>query len=86
MSEFEVTDGEEDDIFIGKHDDVLCEAMEDTNKWFQSWEKASTSNDGVDEINDSDAESCDSDSFHSLKNEEDDDEGSPRQVKRRYPE
>jgi hypothetical protein len=31
-------------------------------------------------------ESCDSDSFHSLDSEEDDDEGSPRRAKRRYPE
>jgi hypothetical protein len=86
LSEFKETNGEEDDIFLGKHDDVLCEAMDDTNKWFQSWEKASTSKDEVDEINDSDAESCDSDRFHSLDNEEDDDEWSPRQVKMRYPE
>jgi hypothetical protein len=78
-------DGEEEDIFIGKHDDVLREDREDTNKWFHSWEKA-TLKDGVDEIIDPDAKSCDSDGFHSLDSEEDDDEGSPRRVKKRYPE
>jgi hypothetical protein len=46
LSEFEVMDGEEEDIFIGKHDDVLREDREDTNKWFHSWEKA-TLKDGV---------------------------------------
>jgi hypothetical protein len=72
-------------IFIGKHDDVLCEAREDKNKWFHWWKKASTSKNGVDEINGPYADSCDSESFHNLDSEEDDDEGSPRRVNRRYP-
>jgi hypothetical protein len=85
LSDFEVTDGEEEDIFIGKPDDVLHEAKEDTNKWFHLWDKAGTSNIGVDDINDLDEESCDSDKFQSLDNEEEDSEGSPRQARRRYP-
>jgi hypothetical protein len=86
LSKFKARDGEEEDFFEAKQEDVLREARENTNKWFHSWEKASTSKIENEELNDPDQESRDNDSFHSLDSEEEDDEGSPRWVKRRYPE
>jgi hypothetical protein len=75
MSNFEVIDGEEEDIFIEKEDNVVREEREATNKWFRTWDKASTSKDGGDPINDLDAESNDSETFHSMDSEEEEDEG-----------
>jgi hypothetical protein len=34
LSDFDVTDGEEKDIFTEKDDDVIREVREETNKWF----------------------------------------------------
>jgi hypothetical protein len=34
LSDFEVTNGEEEDIFVSKLDDFLCKAKKNTNKWF----------------------------------------------------
>jgi hypothetical protein len=51
LSDFEVMDGEEDDIFVGKDENVIREARKDTNEWFQIWDKTGTSNIGVDDIN-----------------------------------
>jgi hypothetical protein len=75
MSDFEVTDGEEEYIFTEKEDNVVCEAREETNKWFRTWDKASTLKDGGDPINDLDAESDDSETFQSMDSEEEEDEG-----------
>jgi len=88
MSDFEVTYGEEEDIFTEKWDNVVREAREATNKWFRTWDKASTSKDGGDPINDLDAKSDDSETFHSMDSEEEEeDEGEgPRRRVRRYPE
>ncbi|XP_062150890.1 uncharacterized protein LOC133859491 [Alnus glutinosa] len=89
MSDFEVTNGEEEDIFTEKEDNVVREAREETNKRFRTWDKASTSKDGGDPINDLDVESDDSETFHSMdseeEEEEDEGEGPHRRV-RRYPE
>jgi hypothetical protein len=35
LSDFEVTDGEEEDIFFGNPNDVVHEVMDDSRKWFQ---------------------------------------------------
>jgi len=80
MSDFEVTDGEEDNI--------VREAREETNKWFRTWGMASTSNDGGDPINDPDAKFDDRETFHSMdsKEEEEDEGEGPRRRVRRYPE
>jgi hypothetical protein len=87
MSDFEVTDGEEEDILSEKGDNVVREVREEANKWFRMWDKASTSKDGGDPINDPDAESDDSETFHSMDSEEEEDEGEgPRRRVRRYPE
>jgi hypothetical protein len=52
---------------------------------FSRGKKVSTSKDEVDAINDPDAESYISETFHNMDSEEDDSEWSPRRVKR-YPE
>jgi len=87
MSDFEVTDGEEEDIFTEKGDNVVRKEREETNKWFRTWDNASTSKDEGDPINDPNAESDDSETFHSMDSEEEEDEGKgPRRRVRRYPE
>jgi hypothetical protein len=35
LSDFELTDGEEEDMFVEKEKDVLCEPKDDINTWFQ---------------------------------------------------
>jgi hypothetical protein len=53
---------------------------------FRTWDKASTSNVGGDPINDPDAEFDDSETFHSMDSEEEEDEGEdPRRRVMRYP-
>jgi len=88
LSDFEVTDGEgeEEDIFTESEENVLRQAREETSKWYQSWDKASTSKEGCDVINDPDDMSSNSETFGSMGSEEDDEgEHHPRRV-RRYPE
>jgi len=61
-------------------------AREETSKWYQSWDKASTSKEGCDAINDPDDMSPNSETFDSMSSEEDDEgEHHPRRA-RRYPE
>jgi hypothetical protein len=90
LSDFKVTNGEKEDIFIGKANDVLhevCELRDDTKKWFNLWDKDYKSNIGVDEANDPDEESNNSENFDSLDSEEGSEgEGSCRRPRRRYPE
>jgi len=43
LSDFEVTNEEEEDIFTKSEENVLRQAREETSKWYQSWDKASTS-------------------------------------------
>jgi hypothetical protein len=57
--------------------------MEETSKWYQSWDKASTSKEGYDAINDPDDMSPNSETFNSMGSEEDDEgENHPRKVRR----
>jgi len=86
LSDFEVTDGEEEDIFTKSEENVLRQAREETSKWYQSWAKAFTSKEGCDVINDPNDMSSNSETFDSIGSEEDDEgEHHPRRV-RRYPE
>jgi hypothetical protein len=86
LSDFEVTDGEEEDIFTKSEENVLRQAREETSKWYQSWDKAFTSKEGCDVINDPNDMSSNSETFDSIGSEEDDEgEHHPRRV-RRYPE
>jgi hypothetical protein len=86
LSDFEVTDGEEEDIFTKSEENVLRQAREETSKWYQSWDKAFTSKEGCDVINDPNDMSSNSETFDSIGSEDDDEgEHHPRRV-RRYPE
>jgi hypothetical protein len=86
LSDFEVTDGEEEDIFTESEKNVLRQAREETSKWYQSWDKTSTLKKGCDAINDQDDMSSNSETFDSMGSEEDDEgEHHPRRG-RRYPE
>lgn len=83
LSDFEVTDGEEEDIFVGNPDD--------SRKWFHMSDTNSQANNGVDDTNDLDDQSYDSDNFDSLdsgEEEGEEGEGSRGQPRRRmrYPE
>jgi hypothetical protein len=86
LSDFEVIDEEEKDIFTESEENVLRHAREETSKWYQSWDKPSTSNEGCDAINDPDDMSSNSETFDSMSSKEDDEgEHHPRRA-RRYPE
>jgi len=54
LSDFEVTDGEEEDIFVGNPDDVVSEVMDDLHKWFHMSDTNSQVNNEVDDTNDPD--------------------------------
>jgi hypothetical protein len=89
LSDFEVTNGEEEDIFVGNPDDVVREVMDDSRKWFHMSDTNSQVNNEVDDTNDPDNQSYDSDNFDSLDIGEEEGEGSrgqPRRRRRRYPE
>jgi hypothetical protein len=88
LSDFEVTDGEEEDIFVGNPDDVVREVMDDSHKWFHTWDTNSQANNGDDDTYDPDDQSYDSDNFDSLDSGEEEGEGSRGQPRRRrrYPE
>jgi len=86
LSDFEVTDEEEEDIFTESEENVLRQAREETSKWYQSWDKPSTSKEGCDAAVDPDDMSPNSETFDSMSSEEDaEGEHHPRRVKR-YPE
>jgi hypothetical protein len=86
LSDFEVTDEEEEDIFTESEENVLRQASEETSKWYQSWDKPSTSNEGCDAAVDPDDMSPNSETFDSMSSDEDaEGEHHPRRVKR-YPE
>jgi hypothetical protein len=40
LSDFEVTDGEEEDIFVEKDYECIRQAKKATMAWFQSWYEA----------------------------------------------
>jgi hypothetical protein len=61
-----MTNGEEEDIFVSKPDDVVREVMDDSRKWFHMSDTNSQVNNGVDDTNDPDDELYDSDNFDSL--------------------
>jgi hypothetical protein len=84
LSDFEVTDEEEEeDIFAESEENVLSQAREETSKWYQSWDKASTSKEWYDAINDPDDMSQNSETFDSMGSEEDEEgEHHPRKVRR----
>jgi hypothetical protein len=84
LSDFELTDGKEEDIFVEMENDVLREPRDDTNTWFHTWGRDSKAGIGVDAANDPNMDSYDSDNFDSLDNEEEDSKGSPVQCRRRY--
>lgn len=86
LSDFEVTDGEEEDIFLHKYDECIRDAREASTKWFQTWDESSKSKVVGDNMYDSDEDPVESDGFWSLDSEGDDSEGEPRRVRRRYPE
>jgi hypothetical protein len=83
LSDFEVTGGEEEDIFVGKPDDVVREVMDDSRKWFHMSDTNSKVNNGVDDTNDLDDESYDSENFDSLDSGEEEGKGSHGQSRRR---
>jgi len=86
LSDFEVTDEEEEDIFTESEENVLRQAREETSKWYQSWDKPSTSKEGCDAAVDPYDMSPNSETFDSMSSEEDaKGEHHPRRVKR-YPE
>jgi hypothetical protein len=84
--DIELTDGEEEDMFVAKEKDVLRETNDDINTWFQTWDRDSKAGIGVNAVNDSDADSYDSEYFDSLDSVEEDSEGSTVKRKKRYPE
>jgi hypothetical protein len=67
LNDFEVTDGEEEEIFLSESDDVSCDTKEETSKWFQPWSEASSSKNGDGAMKEPDEEDCDSDNLISLK-------------------
>jgi hypothetical protein len=86
LSDFEVIDEEEEDIFTESEENVLRQAREETSKWYQSWDKPSTSKEGCDAAVDPDDMSPNSETFDSMSSEEDaEGEHHPKRVKR-YPE
>jgi hypothetical protein len=46
LSDFEVTDGDEENIYIGKCEKALLAARQATTNWFQPWDEASSSSKG----------------------------------------
>jgi hypothetical protein len=86
LSDFELTDCEEEGIFVEKENDVLHEPKDDINTEFQTWDKDSKAGIGVDAANDPDTDSYDSEYFDSLDNGEENSEGSLVKRKKRYPE
>lgn len=86
LSDFEVIDEEEEDIFTESEENVLRKAREETSKWYQSWDKASTSNEGCDAINDPDDMSPNSETFDNMSSEGDDEGEHHLRRAIRYPE
>jgi hypothetical protein len=86
LSDFELTNGEEDDVFIEKENDVPRKPKDDINTWFQTWDRDSKAGIGVDAANDPDTNSYDSEYFDSLDSGKEDNEGSTVKRKKRYPE
>jgi hypothetical protein len=83
--DIELTDGEEEDMFVAKEKDVLREPNDYINTWFQTWDRDSKASIGVDAANDPDADSYYSEYFDSLDSGEEDSEWSTVKRKKRYP-
>jgi hypothetical protein len=86
LSDFELTGDEEEDVFVEKENDVPREPNDDINTWFQTWDRDSKADIGVDAANDPDTDSYDSEYFDNLDSGEEDNEGLTVKCKKRYPE
>jgi hypothetical protein len=65
--DIKLTDGEEEDMFVEKERDVLCEPTDDINTWFQIWDRDSKAGIGFDAANDPNTDSYDSEYFDSSR-------------------
>ncbi|XP_059432656.1 uncharacterized protein LOC132174219 [Corylus avellana] len=85
LSDFEVTNGEEEDIFLEKDEALIRQTKEETTKWFQSWYQTETSKNVGDISNEPDEDDSNSDGGILSIDNDDGSEGSPRHVRRKYP-
>jgi len=84
LSDFELTDGGEEDMFVEKENDVIRKPNDDINTWFQTWDRDSTAGIGVNAANDLDADSYDNECFDSLDSGKEESERSIVKRKKRY--
>jgi hypothetical protein len=85
LSDFEETDGEEDDIFVERDEERIRQAKGDIMKWFQSWYETETSKNIGDNSNEPNEDDGNSDGGFSSIDSDDVGEGSPRRARRKYP-